>query len=248
MLARRDWLRWCSSAVLLGCGVAGVSAQEPGDGGVLAEFTVPGVEPKGGAEDSPLPVGYPDATRPGVIEVKTYPAYRSAVAKGERMSMSSGDALFWSLFRHIERNEIAMTAPVINTYPKEMAEDPKARGEVAMEFLYREPTMGKVGKDGAQVEVVDMPAGQFVCLGVQGGMSEKKMRAALDELGKWLEAHKGEWVEAGPPRRLGYHGPMTPTRRRLWEVQIPVKPAGGSPEPAAEPGTTGDHGTGAAER
>jgi hypothetical protein len=44
-------------------------------------------------------------------------------------------------------------------------------------------------------------------------------------LRKWLDEHKGEWVEDGPPRRLGYHGPMTPSVQRLWEIQIPVKEA-----------------------
>ena len=48
---------------------------------------------------------------------------------------------------------------------------------------------------------------------------------AVATLRKWLDEHKGEWVEDGPPRRLGYHGPMTPPVQRLWEVQIPVKEA-----------------------
>jgi hypothetical protein len=220
-----DFLR-LSGWALAGCLSLGMSAlAQQASPEPLEQFVIKGVEPKGEAEDSPLPVGYPAATQPGRIEVKPYPAYRSAIAKGERMSLGSGDMLFWSLFRHIERNEIAMTAPVINTYPKEMVENPKARGEVSMEFLYREPTQGKLGPDGRQVEVIDVPAGQFLCVGIQGGMSEKKMVAAVDVLQKWLEEHKSEWVEAGPPRRLGYHGPMTPTNRRLWEVQIPVKPA-----------------------
>lgn len=191
----------------------------------LDSFTIPGVTPKSADADSPLPVGYPDATKPGSIEVKSYPAYRSAVAAGERMSLSSGDMLFWALFQHIEKNEIAMTAPVINTYAPSLVGTPNGRGEVTMEFLYREPTMGKLGPDGRLVEVKDHPAGQFVCLGIQGGMNERKMRDGVAVLRAWLAEHGSEWVEAGPPRRLGYHGPMTAVARRLWEVQIPIAPA-----------------------
>lgn len=186
----------------------------------------PRVEPKPADGDAPLPVGFPDGTKPGVIEIKAYPAYRSAVAKGQGMSMGSGNMLFWALFQHIQRNDVAMTAPVINTYPDEaMIENPRARGEVSMEFLYQRPDQGKTGPDGRLVEVVDHPAGQYLCLGVQGNMSDRDMRDGLAKLKTWLDEHKDEWVAAGPPRRLGYHGPGTPAARKLWEVQLPIKPA-----------------------
>lgn len=191
--------------------------------------------PKAADADAPLPVGFPGATAPGVIEVKSYPAYRSAVAEGRGMSLSSGDFLFWALFNHIEKNEIAMTAPVINTYrTPELIERPDARGEVSMEFLYREPSQGSTGPDGNLVTVTDHPAGRYVCLGLQGGMSGDRMREGVARLRDWLEEHRGEWVADGPPRRLGYHGPMTPVARRLWEVQIPVRPATDAPEAVAE--------------
>jgi hypothetical protein len=186
----------------------------------------PRVEPKPADGDAPLPVGFPGATKPGEIEVKTYPAYRSAVAKGRGMTFSSSDFLFWPLFQHIERNEIAMTAPVINTYKDPgLLEKPDTRGEVTMEFLYREPTQGKTGPDGNLVEVSDHPAGRYVCLGFQGLMGDEAMREGVARLRSWLDEHRDEWTAAGPPRRLGYHGPMTPAPQRLWEVQIPIKPA-----------------------
>jgi hypothetical protein len=191
-----------------------------------ARFRVEGVEPKAADADSPLPVGFPAATAPGAIEVKQYPPYRSAVARGRNMAVGSGDSLFWTLFQHIERNEIAMTAPVINTYPAGLVETPGARGEVTMEFLYREPTQGEAGPDGESVEVIDHPGGRYACLGIQGTMREATMRDGVAALRAWLAEHADEWVEAGPPRRLGYHGPMTAARRRLWEVQIPIRPAG----------------------
>src|SRR6185312_7960907 len=105
-----------------------------------------------------------------------------------------------------------------------MIETPGAKGEVTMEFVYRSPKEGKSGPAGSSVEVVDHAAQSFVCLGFQGGaMSENQMRDAVATLRKWLAEHKGEWVDDGPPRWLGYHGPMTPAVQRLWEVQIPVK-------------------------
>lgn len=183
------------------------------------------VKPKPADGDAPLAEGFPDATDPGKIEVKKYPPYRSAVAKANKATVSSGDLMFFALFNHIQTNKVEMTAPVINTFKTpRMIETPGAKGEVTMEFVYRSPKEGKSGPDGTSVEVVDHPAQSFVCLGFQGGaMSEKQMREAVATLHQWLEEHKSEWVEDGPPRRLGYHGPMTPAAQRLWEVQVPVK-------------------------
>jgi SOUL heme-binding protein len=184
-------------------------------------------KPKPADGDAPLAEGFPSSTEPGKIEVKKYPAYRSAVTKADRATVSSGDLMFFALFNHIQRNKVEMTAPVINTFETpRMVETPGAQGKVAMEFVYRSPKQGKPGPDGSSVEVEDHSAHSFVCLGFQGGnLSANQMREAVATLRKWLDAHKGEWVEDGPPRRLGYHGPMTPAAQRLWEVQIPVKKA-----------------------
>ncbi len=182
------------------------------------------VEPKAADGDAPLPEGFPDATKPGTVEVKTYPAYRSAVATVEKATTRSGNMMFFPLFNHIQKNDIAMTAPVINTFktPK-MVETPGAKGEVTMEFLYRSPKQGKTGRDSAMIEVLDHPEQKFVCLGYQGDMSDEGMRAGVARLNEWIEEHKAEWQADGPPRSLGYHGPMTPSAQRLWEVQVPVK-------------------------
>ena len=197
------------------------------------EPEAPAVEPA--KLDAPLPEGFPDPTPPGEVAVKAYPAYRSAKAEGEGMSIDSGDFLFWPLFRHISKNEIAMTAPVINTYSDErMLTGDDARGEVSMEFLYRRPDQGKAGKDGALVVVGDHPAGSVVSLGIQGRMSEESMRHGFETLKSWLVEHEDEWKASGPPRRLGYHGPMTPEAERLWEVQIPIEPVATKPSDPGE--------------
>ncbi len=174
--------------------------------------------------DAPFAEGWPDATQPGKIEIKNYPPYRSAIAKAKNASMGADNLMFFSLFRHISRSNVEMTTPVVNTYEPKMIENPKALGEVSMEFLYSSPDLGKAGKGVGAVEVVDHPAATYVCMGVQGRMDDDLMRDGVKKLRAWLEEHKGEWVEDGLPRRLGYHGPMTPVSQRLWEVQLPVKP------------------------
>jgi hypothetical protein len=188
------------------------------------------VEPKAADADAKLPEGFPGGTKPGTIEIKRYPAYRSAVAKGEGMTSRSGDMMFWALFRHISQSNVEMTAPVINTYKTPgLIEKAGTRGDLTMEFLYEKPDQGKAGAGVGAVEVVDHPAVTVVALGIQGGMDDDQMREGLNKLRSWIDEHKAEWVEDGPPRRLGYHGPGTPVARRLWEVQLPIKPAGGTP-------------------
>lgn len=151
------------------------------------------------------------------------------------MSQRSGDMLFFWLFRHISESKVEMTAPVINTYlDPEIAVDPSLRGELSMEFLYECPDQGEAGKGIGPVEVKDFPAMTVVALGFQGEMKPEEMSEGVNRLRAWLEGHAEEWTEAGPPRRLGYHGPMTPADRRLWEVQLPIAPAG-----AAQPTEAG---------
>ncbi len=184
----------------------------------------PKVEPKAPDADAPLPLGFPDATKPGAIEVKDYPAYRSAVAKSDGAMAQGGDLLFFWLFNHIQKKDIAMTAPVINNYQDaEMLKSPGTRGNLSMEFLYRQPDQGETGEGVGPVEVKDFPPAKYVCLGIQGRMANSVMQEGIETLNAWLEESK-EWEAAGPPRRLGYHGPMTPVEQRLWEIQIPIKP------------------------
>lgn len=185
----------------------------------------PNVPPKPADADAPLAQGFPDATKPGEIEVKHYPAYRSAVASGAKVTPGASDLLFWPLFNHISKNHIAMTGPVISTYESpELLEKPGVEGRMTMEFVYRTPDQGKPGKAGLLVDVENHPAADYLCLGVQGAMNDDAMRSGVVKLRDWLTSHAAQWIESGPPRRLGYHGPMTPVAERLWEIQIPITP------------------------
>ncbi len=182
--------------------------------------------PRAADSDAPLAEGWPGATRPGRIEVKTYPVYRSAVARAKGAGAKADGALFWPLFNHISRKGVEMTTPVVSTYTTEMIENPSAPGEMSMEFVYRTSTMGETGNGVGAVKVEDHPAATYVCLGIQGRMTVKLMRDGVAKVETWLGEHKSEWVQDGQSRRLGYHGPMTPVSERLWEVQIPVKRVG----------------------
>ena len=97
-------------------------------------------------DEAPLPEEWPEPGPYGEVVEKTYPAYRAAFTngKGERSA-------FWTLFMHIKKNDIPMTAPV---------EMPMAEGDEGtlkqdgMAFLYQNGKVGKKGPDGAKVEVI----------------------------------------------------------------------------------------------
>ncbi len=183
------------------------------------------VEPAAADSDAPLPDGWPKVTKPGTIEVKTYPKYRSAIVREKTATVARGEGMFFALFGHITGKGVEMTAPVVMTYEPKIIENLGEKGQASMEFLYQHTDQGQAGPGLGKVKVEDHPAVTVVSLGVQGDIRPEQMRASVERLHGWLDRHKDEWVAAGPPRRLGYHGPMTPPDRRLNEVQIPVRPA-----------------------
>jgi hypothetical protein len=172
--------------------------------------------------EAPLPKDWPAATKTNQIEIKSYPAYRCAVARDSQSTMNNKAKLFWPLFLHIQREGIAMTTPVAMTYDPHVLEH-GGKGEGSMEFLYRQPDQGKAGPAAGTVKVEDRPAATFLCIGIQGRVDEARITESLTKLNAWLDQHKTEWIPAGPPRELGYHGPNTPMSRHLGELQIPLE-------------------------
>ncbi len=157
-------LNLVQSGVLFALWLGGGTMIEGPTQDLKERFGVKGnVTPKAADADSPLPEGYPGGTAPGTIEVKHYPAYRSAVARNPKANGLTGDMLFWPLFNHISKSNIEMTAPVINSYPEAMIETPSSTGEITMEFLYRSTKQGEPGPGVGKVEVKDgnMIAGNF---------------------------------------------------------------------------------------
>lgn len=88
--------------------------------------------------EAPVPVGWPEPTAIGKIKVKQYPSCRAAAVTAEGVEGSGQEPMFMTLFRHIKKNKIAMTAPVAMGYKPD-----EPRPEMAsMSFMYKDPQMG----------------------------------------------------------------------------------------------------------
>jgi hypothetical protein len=163
--------------------------------------------------ESPLPKGWPEPGPYNQVVRKKFPAYRAAFAGGEGQN-----GTFMKLFRHIQRNEIPMTAPV----EMKLGEDSEKKAEMEeMAFLYQSPEVGKTGADGAEVEVRDMPALDTLSYAWQGPRSQastKKARAAIDAE---LEKLK---LKASGYRLLGYNSPFVAPWKQTHELQALIQP------------------------
>ncbi len=162
-------------------------------------------------KEAEMPKGFPDYTPVGQIEVKHYPAYRKATA--------SGMAEFWTLFKHIKQNHVAMTAPVEMDYGDLLAQKPAER---SMSFLYGEADRGTAGKQGA-VLVSDVPAMAVVSIGCRGNRTSASVAEARGKLVDYLADHKDQYTAAGPVRVMGYNSPFVPRDKNFFEVQIPIR-------------------------
>jgi hypothetical protein len=163
--------------------------------------------------EAPTPTGWPALTPVGEVELKSYPKYRMAyVDRGE--TLKGGE--FFTLFFHIQRNEIAMTAPV----EMGMTDHPRP-GMKRMAFLYQNTDIGAVGKD-QKVTVVDVEPMQAVSVGVRGNYGGSVMKAARAAIEAWLDQHP-EYAAAGDLRVMGYNSPSVPAENRYAEIQIPVR-------------------------
>jgi hypothetical protein len=166
-------------------------------------------------KEAEQPNGFPTPTTVGEVEVKQYPAYRKA-----QTDMSPNRA-FWTLFSHIKKNDIAMTAPVEMGYDNVREAEPK---EKDMAFLYGQPSLGNIGKDGS-VDVVDVPSMTVVSTGVRGIQNTESLLDARHRLEAWLESKKDTWIAAGPLRTMAYNSPFIQQDRNYFEVQIPIRKA-----------------------
>jgi hypothetical protein len=154
--------------------------------------------------EAPLPEGFPGPGPLGRVVVKRYPRYRAA--------RSEGLGSFWTLFLHIKKNDVQMTAPVEMTMSDEM-------GEADMAFLYEGPDQGETGRDGS-VRVLDLEPMTVLSVGMRGRRSRDAVRLARS----WIEetmAREG-WASAGSWRLFGYNSPMVPASSSFWELQVPA--------------------------
>jgi hypothetical protein len=182
--------------------------------------------------ESPLPVGYPEPTPFGAIDIKEYPSVRRAELTSKDESGTGMTAAFFPLFNHIKKREIAMTAPVEMDYPglysDFMKDEPAKEGETTMSFLYRSSTLGPVGEDG-KIVVRDTAPVTVLSIGARGAFDAA---AEFDALRTWLKS-QDEWEVAGDPRMFVYNGPFVDPDWRWSEVQVPVRRRGDAAKDAA---------------
>jgi hypothetical protein len=165
--------------------------------------------------EAPVPVGWPAPTTVNELMVLDYPAYR--LARAPMSGQMRTNNAFWKLFRHIESNQIPMTAPVETTYSATKGEEEPQW----MAFLYQSTQQGSLGTDG-EVEIVDLPAARVLSIGRRGSMSERAMKSSRTEMDAWLAANP-QWEVCGPMRSMGWNSPMVPDARRYWEIQLPIR-------------------------
>lgn len=166
--------------------------------------------------EAEMPADFPKVTPVRDVQIKRYPAYRKAQADA-----SAGRA-FWTLFSHIKKNDIAMTAPVEMIYA-----DPQRPVEDRMAFLYGRPDLGEAGRQG-DVEVIDVPPMVVVSTGVRGPRTTESVGEARDRLDSWLEANKERYVSDGQLRVMAYNSPFVSRNRNYFEVEVPIRPIGPS--------------------
>jgi hypothetical protein len=175
---------------------------------------------------APLPEGFPPPTPEGQIEVKQYPAYRSATVRysGE-LSMAANRA-FDPLYRHISSNNISMTAPVETRYPVSTLEAsemgaPDERGEALVSFLYRSTDIYP-SEIAQNIQVEDIAPMTVVSLGLKGSYDYSSYQKNIERLREWLAQHP-EWTVVGSPRRFFYDAPYVPEPAKRSEIQIPIR-------------------------
>ncbi|MCC6784634.1 MAG: heme-binding protein [Planctomycetes bacterium] len=175
---------------------------------------------------APMPEGFPSPAPIDEVVVKEYPEYR--LARTPMRSAGATGTPFFALFRHIQRHEIPMTAPVQVEFD---AADPRARRTTSMAFLYETRELGPAGPDAAdeRVEVVDLPAMTTVTIGARGYDSPARIAELRAVLEAWLAAQGGRYAPAGPLRTMGYNSPMVPAPRRFFEVELPITRVEGEP-------------------
>lgn len=159
--------------------------------------------------EAKLPAGFPDLGPVGEVVEKRYPAYRSARAKG-------GNS-FWTLFSHIKRNKISMTAPVEMSMTD--GENGRKLSATNMAFLYGDRNLGKAGRQG-KVDVIDVAPMRVLSIGIRGRQSAQAVEAAKKQIEARLQRDGIE--RTGPWRLLGYNSPMVPNKNRFWELQAPI--------------------------
>ena len=163
--------------------------------------------------EAPVPAGFPAPTPVGVVEIKKLPVYRMAKVKN-----STGGNNFFTLFNHIKKNNIEMTAPVEMT----MAEKNGKYTESSMAFLYQETTLGKVGPQG-NIAVLDTKECMVASIGMRGSPTAEAIESAKRWLLEKIKTAPEAYEIEGELKVMGYNSPFMPEKLRYYEVQLQLK-------------------------
>ncbi len=164
--------------------------------------------------EAPVPAGFPAPSPVGVVEIKKLPVYRMAKVANSGL----GGNNFFTLFNHIKKNNIEMTAPVEMT----MTEKNGKYTESSMAFLYQETTLGKVGPQG-NVAVLDTTECTVVSVGMRGSPISENIESARRWLLEKIKTTPQAFEIAGELKVMGYNSPFMPEKLRYYEVQLPLK-------------------------
>jgi hypothetical protein len=160
--------------------------------------------------EAPLPKGWSTPGPYDEVTRKTLPAYRAAFTKTGGRGGS-----FWTLFMHIKKNDIPMTAPV----EMSMTEKDASLEMASMAFLYQNDKVGTAGQAG-EVEVKDVSAADVLSYTWQGTDSKANVSKAKEAIDAALAEKK---LTLDRYRLLGYNGPSTPKNKATWELQALLK-------------------------
>jgi hypothetical protein len=164
--------------------------------------------------EAPVPAGFPAPTPVGVVEIKKLPVYRMAKVANSGL----GGNNFFTLFNHIKKNKIEMTAPVEMT----MAEKNEKYTESSMAFLYQDTTLGKVGPQG-NVAVFDTTECMVASIGMRGSPSSENIESAKRWLIEKIKTTPQAYEIEGQLKVMGYNSPFMPEKLRYYEVQLQLK-------------------------
>jgi len=178
--------------------------------GLLEALVILTFKPK---VEAPVPAGFPAPTPVGVVEIKKLPVYRMA-----KVNNTGGGNNFFTLFNHIKKNNIEMTAPVEMT----MAEKNGKYTESSMAFLYQETTLGKVGPQG-NIAVLDTKECMVASIGMRGSPTAEAIESAKRWLIEKIKTAPEAYEIEGELKVMGYNSPFMPEKLRYYEVQLQLK-------------------------
>ncbi len=159
--------------------------------------------------EAPLPTGFAEPNMVRKVQLIDVPAHRAVEGPS-----------FRACFRHIQANDIPMTAPVYMDVETADNGAPRAFGK--MRFLYPEKDVDPnvIAKD---VEIIDVPQHQAITIHFMGAMTNERCMHAQEQLMKWLDEQDTSFVVDGDPVVLGYNSPFVFPWKKMWAMQIPVK-------------------------